>query len=278
MKYVASTIKYVFAHFLPLMLLAALPAIDIVVLFEPNGFGLLAPWSFPEGVKFLDVFFLVFNRETVTVYPYLFPVVLLILTACVSYSLGVVDKHFRVGKFTLRSPFAVINDCFLPTGIMILLLAAIYLVAKFLIVCVFSLLSFIMGRIGLPIVAIGFVLTVIGVVAVIGVILISVPLMYTSATMLVYGYSFTEAFGVALKLGSKEKKKAVDFGIVGAFMIYTILIAAIDALPVTAAASIPISFVLTAFLIQYSCVFVMVSFFDLSGIERRDVKNNRYGG
>ncbi len=277
MKYVTSTIKYLFAHFFPLMLLAALPATGIVVLLEPNGFGLLAPWSFPEGVKFLDVFFLVFNREIVTVYPYLFPVVLLVLTACVSYSLGVVDKHFRVGKFTLRSPFAAINDCFLPTGIMIVLLAAIYLIAKFLLVCLFALLSYLLVKIGLPIVAIGFILTVTAIVAVVGVILISIPLMYTSATMLVYGYTFKEAFGVALKIGSKETRKAIDVGIAGAFLAYTIIIAAIDALSLPAAASVPINVILTAFLIQFSCVFVMVSFFDLSGIERRDLADRRYG-
>ena len=277
MKYVASTIKYVFAHFFPLMLLAIIPAVGIVVLLEPNGFGLLAPWMLTERISFSDVFFLVFNREIVTVYPYLFPVVLLILTACVSYSLGVVDKHFRVGKFTLRSPFAAINDCFLPTAIMILLLAIIYLIAKFLLVCVFSLLSYLLVKIGLPIVAIGFFLTLIAIFAVVGVILISVPLMYTTTTMLVYGYSFTVSFGVALKIGSKEQRKGINAGITLAFLVYTIIIAAIDAFPLSAAISIPINVILTAFLIQFSCVFVMVSFFDMSGIERRDLIDRRYG-
>ena len=277
MKYVASTIKYVFAHLFPLMLLAIIPAVGIVVLLEPNGFGLLAPWMLTERISFSGVFFLVFNREIVTVYPYLFPVVLLILTACVSYSLGVVDKHFRVGKFTLRSPFAAINDCFLPTAIVILLLATIYLIAKFLLVCVFSLLSYLLVKIGLPIVAIEFLLTLIAIFAVVGVILISVPLMYTTTTMLVYGYSFTVSFGVALKIGSKEQRKGINAGITLAFLVYTIIIAAIDAFPLSAAISIPINVILTAFLIQFSCVFVMVSFFDMSGIERRDLIDRRYG-
>lgn len=275
-KYAIATVKYVFAHVLPLTLIAALPAAGIAALLEPNGFGLLASWSLGEATTFADVFFLIFNRDVVTVYPYLFPVVLLAMAASVSYILGVTDKHFRVGKFSLRSPVALINDCFLPTGLTLLVLSVVYLLAKFLLVCVLSLFSLILKSLGVPFMAMGFLLTLLTVAYVVFAITQIVPVMYTSTTMLVYGYSVGDAFGVALKLGSKEKRRDVDFGLVGAFVLYAVLVAVLDVVPLSPAIALPITAVLTALLIEYCCVFVMLSFFDMSEIERRDEAKKGY--
>ena len=165
MKYVKATVIYLFSHFPRLIVLSVLPAAVVALFMNPQGFGLFIPVDRLSVVEsFSDVFFLVFDRNLILKWPYMILVGLLLLELCISYTMGIVEKHFRVGKLSLRQPLANINNCSIAVLKTFGLLVAIYIVYRFLLVCLLTLLVYVLGSFSVAAVWISVVIAIISTV------------------------------------------------------------------------------------------------------------------
>lgn len=272
MKFLRATASYLFAHLPKLLLLSAVPAAVFAFLLRPDGCGLVfVPASLRGDMPFSEVFFLVFGRDVMTKYPYIIPVGVLLLQVSISYTMGVVEKHFRVGKLSLGHPMRNINNCFAPVFKVSAVVLLLYLLFKLLLTCLLTFVSFVMGYVRCSSVAVSAAMSSVAVCAA-ALFLVAVrPIMFTAATMLVYGYSFIDAFGVTFKRGSQAWAELVL-----ALMVPFALYVSVSALLVLAGAGYVISSlvmtVANAAIIQYVVVYVLVAMFEQSGIERRDKK------
>lgn len=276
MKYAKETISYMlsnFARFLLLFAMALIPSAIVAFFMDPQGFGLIIPVSQIREIEgFSDIFFLVFSKRLTTQYPYILPIALLLISVSMSYTVGMVDRHFRTGRLSLRNPLSLMNNCFLPILATMFLLAIIYLLFKFILVCVLSLLTLILGsfKVGEVIITVA-----IGIISVVGFCFLLVfvrPIIFTSPNMLVYGYSFKDAFGVTLKMGEKADKFQLNVALILPFAIYILIGAIMAILPLGFWVQTIVHTVIIALLMNYLTTYVMTAMFDLSGIERRDKK------
>ena len=272
-KYVKMTSKYLISHIFRLLALSIIPAAVVAFFMQPEGVGLIIPTTAVSGVeKFSDIFFLVFKRELITRYPYMIPVGLVLMLLCISYTMGIEEKHFKTGKLSFRQPLSTLNNCVPPVFKVFTLLALIYVVYKILVVCVLTLFVFVLENLGA---ASLWVSVVVGILSAIGFIalLVSVrPLMFASATMLVYGYSFKDAISSAIGLNGADEKTSLNFALIFPFIIYLVVSSLMVGLSVPVLAQEIVNSVMIALIMQYVTTYVLVAMFELSGIERRDCK------
>lgn len=279
MKYVKATLKYLFSHFPRLIVISVIPAAFAAFLMEPQGFVVIMGAETLEKVHtFADVFFLVFNRNLILRRPYLIVIGLLLFMISISYTMGIVEKHFKVGKLSLKNPFSNINNCFSSVFKAFGLLIIIYIVYKFLLVCVLMLLSLILGGLNLGQVWISVVIGLLSAAGFIGLLILVRPIMFTAATMLVYGYLFKDAFSVALKLGEGKDKTALNFALCLPFAVYFVISALLGILGAPYIAVSLVHTVMLSLLVQYVVVYVLIAMFDMSGIERRDQRKYYWEG
>ncbi len=203
-------------------------------------------------------------------YPYVLPIALLLVTVSMSYQVGMVDRHFRTGRLSLRNPLSLMNNCFVPILAAFLILVVIYLLFKIILVCVLSLLTLILGsfKVGEIIIAVAM-----GAISMVGFcfLLVAVrPIMFTAANMLVYGYSFKDAFGVTLKLGESADRFQLNVALLFPFLCYILTGALLTVIGVGVLVQAIVHTIIIALLITYVTTYIMVAMFDLSGIERRD--------
>ena len=272
MKYVKATLRYLFAHFPKLMAIAAVPAAVVAFFMQPQGFGLVLTVKQLEAVEsFSDVFFLVFSRNLILRWPYMIFVALLLIMLCISYTMGVVEKHFRVGKFSLRQPFSNINNCFVSVFKVFSLLVVIYIVYKFLLVCVLTLFTYVLGNFYVADVVIAVVMAVISLAGFLFLLILLRPIIYAAATMLVYGYYFKDALGVAIKITEKDRLE-LNIALIFPFAVYFTVSLLLIILSAHWIVLVVVHTLLIAVLLQYVTVYVLIAMFELSGIERRDVR------
>lgn len=267
------TSKYLFPHILRLLTLAIAPAAVVAFFMQPAGFGLIIPTEAVSGIeKFSDIFFLVFKRELITRYPYMIPVGLILMLLCISYTMGMEERHFKTGKLTFRQPFSTLNNCVPPVIKVFSLLVVIYVVYKILVVCVLTLFVFVLENLGAAPLWVTVVVGILSALGFIALLVIVRPLMFTSATMLVYGYSFKDAFSAAIGLDGAGDKMALNFALIFPFLIYLVVSTVMVGLTVPTLVQSIVNSVLIALMMQYVTTYVLVAMFELSGIERRDCK------
>ena len=90
--------------------------------------------------------------------------------------------------------------------------------------------------------------------------------------MLIYGYTFKDAMGVTVKMGDKQSVKEIDLALLLPFAIYMLIRVLGVAVGINEIVAEIILSVVTVFLLQYATTLIFVAFFDLTGIERRDLK------
>jgi hypothetical protein len=252
---------------------AIVPAIIIAFFMQPKGFGILFTVEDLSRVEyFSDIFFLAFNKNLFLQYPYMIVVGLGVILTCVCYTMGMLERHFKTGKLSLRRPFSMMNNAFIPALIVLSLLFAVYMVFKLLIVCVLTLHVLIFSSLNMSYFAMTIIIGIIGIVGFVFALKICCPIMLSGATMLIYGYTFKDAIGVTVKMGEKQSVKEINLALLLPFVIYMLIRALGVALGINEIIAEIILSVVTAFLLQYVITLMFVVFFDLTGIERRDLK------
>lgn len=273
MKYVKMTLEYLYKNFLRMFSVAIVPAIIIAFFMQPKGFGILFTVEDLSRVEyFLDIFFLAFNKNLFLQYPYMIVVGLGVILTCICYTMGMLERHFKTGKLSLRRPFSMMNNAFIPALIVLSLLFAVYMVFKLLIVCVLTLHVLIFSSLNMSYFAMTIIIGIIGIVGFVFVLKICCPIMLSGATMLIYGYTFKDAIGVTVKMDEKQSVKEINLALLLPFVIYMLIRVLGVALGINEIIAEIILSVVTAFLFQYVITLMFVVFFDLTGIERRDLK------
>ncbi len=202
---------------------------------------------------------------------YIWPVVVISICQIAGTTLimSTVDKHFKTGKLSLRMPFRLINNTVFP------------ITAGVVVMCVFSILwRFIeFGLTSLTLVlcdAFGFApqatVAVIGLLAAVLFffhVLITTPILFWAPTMFIYGYGFRDAAATSFKMISGQK----------VFRGLFVPLAVCAAVQLTAgflnpyyAVSCVVDFFVFLATNVYVPVYVMITFYEISGLDRRDLK------
>lgn len=202
---------------------------------------------------------------------YLWPVVVVaILQTCgASLIMSVVVRHFRTGKLTLRSPWSMINNSIFPIAIGVIVMSVMSIVWRFLLFGLVMLVQVIAHAASL---STGAALAIIAAVAVVMFILHVItitPILFWAPIMFIYGYRFRDAAAMSFKLIS-GKKLYIQLLLPMLFCVGVQLLVGFLQLHVVIACAI--GCVIFLFTNSYAILFTMVTFYDISELERRDVK------
>lgn len=275
MKYVKATLKYIFGHFPRIMLISVVPALFFAFFLHPDAFGIIVRAEDIKNVTgFIDELYLCFNPAVTFKRPYLILIGFALLLVSVSYTMGMIEKHFKVGRLSLRSPLSNVNNCVLPVALMLLIILLAYFVYRLLLFCVLTLLLKILGMAAGNWVS-AFV-WVIGFVGMLALVLILKPVLFTATTMLVYGYSFKDAMGVSLKLCEGVGRVETDFALALPFVSEMLMGTLLAVFKTPFVVSAIINTVVITLMLQYVVAFSLIAMYDLAGLERRDLKKFDY--
>lgn len=273
MQYVRLTFQYMRKAFLILAAVNLPAAVVLGIFTRPMRTLTFLPEYLQTAVSgFWDTFWLIFGRDATTkVYPVILVFLLLLLGVCVSFSL--IEKHMRVGKLHFTGAVKQINSYFLPVLIMLAILAVLTLVYSLLQTGMLTLLHFIISGNGKPVLAGVIVSAAVALVLFVLAVAAFCSTVYLASMMTIYGYSFRDGYAAAFRLTSHNTG-----GIVAGLLFPTLLVAVVRIglgfVPMPLFAFQIIGCVLYLFLLVYLVSFIMVSLFDLSGMERRDCKRH----
>lgn len=225
--------------------------------------------------SFKDIFWLFFNRyATAHVYP--LAIIFIALILCASLSLSVIEKHFRVGKLMLKAPLRQINNYFLPVLFTFLILSLILIIYGLVQSGLLTLLHMLVSGKGEPSVLTLILATLLSLTLFVLSVAAAFSTLYWTPMMVIYGFSFRDAAASSLRLIDRNTGK-VFFGVLFPFLVVAVLqtvFSFINNIYVSKALAV----VLYLFLIVYLVCYIMVSMFDLSGMERRDRDKSAIGG
>ena len=267
MTYVSKTFSYIVKSLRLLLPIALLPAVLLGVFSKPMSFITFIPsYGATEVKSFGDIAWLIFDRHSFT---FIYPII--IIFVALTLSLSVIEKHFRIGKLMLKAPVQDVNSSLFPTLKTLAVMAGIYLVWKFILTGIVTLLHFIISGQGVPsAVNIAVVATIIAAIFLFSLYL-CLPSVLWAPLMLTFGYSFVDAFIEAPKLTGKAVFK-LFIALVFPFAVVILFQYVIEFLPLHIIAVKALAVAEYMFLIVYIVSFMMIATFDLTGLERRDIK------
>lgn len=262
------TFSYLKKHFLLPTLAMLVPAVAACFLYTPyweisfvSGFD-FAPYR-PAGETFL----ILFSDSWQYVWPVLIVSALQVFGAAIIMS--ALDRHFRTGSLSLKSPVRLINISVFPIAIGVVVMSVTAIILRFLLFGLVSLVQVILGAMSA---APGAALALIAAIA-IGLFilhtLIIIPMLIWAPIMFIYGYKFRDAAALSFKLISGKK---LFWGLFLPMLICAGLQLLIGFLQVHAAIACAVSFVVFLFTNVYVTVFTMIAFYDISDLDRRDVE------
>lgn len=264
MHYAVKTVKYIFKNFWRILLLAIVPALLLGLFTKPAAiFDYFASVDY-YGSKhdFWDVFVKISFFECVWWKILIGFAALAMFTAV---SLGIIQRHFKVGQFSFGKTLTYLNDN-------IIMVTAVFVVALFAI----TLAQFLISGIIMFVAVFATSFTQYAVFSVIGIsivyflmlILFSMGMMW-SAEMLETGASFFAGFGLAMR-----KVRGHVFSLfVGITVPVSVLFAEACLFAyLNVSFAFAINMVTYLFIYMYYTAFAVVAYYDICGIEREDVK------
>lgn len=271
MTYVAKTFSYLVKSLRLSVPIALLPALFLGIFLKPLSFITFLPnYGATFVTSFGDIAWLIFAKYSLT---YVYPIILIFvsLTLCCALLMSVVEKHFRIGKLMLKAPVQDVNSSLFPVLKTLAVMTGGYLLWKFLLTGITTLLHFIMSGQGTPTALNIVILAVIIAALFLFLLFIILPSILWAPLMLTFGYSFVDACIEAPKLTGKAVFK-LFIALVFPFAVVILLQYVVEFLPLHIVAVKAIAVVEYLFLIIYIVSFMMVAAFDLTGLERRDEK------
>lgn len=271
MTYVAKTFSYMKKSFWLLALIALVPAVLFGLFVRPLGFITFVPdYATTTVTSYADIAWLIFDRYAIT---YVYPIIIIFITTVVSVSLAlsVIEKHFRTGRLMLKAPLQDINSSLFPTLKTLAVVTGIYLLWKFILSGLVTLMHFLISGSGTPNSVTVIVVSVLIAAVFLVTVFFGVPTLLWAPLMLTFGYSFVDALIEASRMSGKANWKlfaAFIFPLVIIILLQCIL----ELLPIPIVAMKAIAAVFYLFLIMYLSALMMVAVFDLTELERRDIK------
>lgn len=179
------------------------------------------------------------------------------------------DRHFRTGMLSLKSPVRLINISVFPIAIGVVVMSLTAIILRFLL---FGLVSLVQVIFGAASVVPGATLAVIAAVAmglfVLHALLLLPMLMWAPITF-IYGYKFRDAAALSFKLISRKK---LFWSLFLPMLVCAGVQLLVGFLQVHAAIAYAVNFVVFLFTNVYTTVYTMIAFYDISGLDRRDIE------
>lgn len=270
MKYAIPTLKYIVRNF-PRLLLGIAPVTVAAVFFlHPINTFVYNPSAVPAGLKdFPALFFWQFRSEISSRwYLHIAFAVIHLLTCC--YLTAIVEKDFKVGRLSVRSPLYNINNTFPPVAKAYFVIGTTFFVYKLLLTCIFTLISYVLLSAGVAVLYSDIVIATLALILFFVYVGFSHSLFLAPVTMLIYGYTFRESFGVTIKLGDKSQNLSVIIGLAAPFIIQFIVCYLMAVLPTPNIVYRVVEAVLLSLISLYIVVYSLVTGYSISGVPRRD--------
>ena len=275
MIYVSKTFSYMRKSFWLLALISLVPALLLGLFVRPMGFISFVPdYASTTVTSYADIAWLIFDRYA-TVYVYPIVLIFVTLVICMSLALSVIEKHFRTGRLMFKAPLQDINSSLFPTLKMLSVITAAYLLYKFILSGLVTLLHFLISGSGAPNTVTIVIVAVVVVALFFLMMFFAVPVLLWTPLMLTFGYSFADAFIAASRMASKAFWK-LFLALVLPFVAVILVQCVLELLPLHIAALKAVAAVMYLFVIMYMSALMMVAMFDLTELERRDVKDKYY--
>lgn len=223
-------------------------------------------YNFNPFISFGELFGMVFDDY----WKYVWPVVLISTLQITASSLimSAIDRHFRTGKMSLRSPFRLMNMSIVPILLSVLIMCAVGIVWRFVLYGLVSLAQTIAAAASFNSTATIVIITLIALVLFYLHVMIIVPMLYWAPLMFVYGYGLRDAASYSFKMIGGKKLFA-------GLIIPMFLCAGIQLLTgflgAHVAVATAVNFAVYLFTNMYVTVYVIVSFYNISELDRRDV-------
>ncbi len=272
MNYIKETLKYIFKTFFPLAAILILPAVVLGVFVKPMSSISFIPDYAVTGVEsYSDVFRLVFRASHIkNVYPPVLIFLSLFLGMCFGFSF--IEKHFRTGrKILFQNPVAGINETFFPVLTVLMICTLLMVLYSLILISVVYLLHIILSGDGLPSVLNIIVSTFVSISIFILFIALTGPVIFMIPLKMTYGYAFSDAFSSAFAIMGKKAFKIIFSGVFP-FLLVAIIEYVLTFFTLYDFITIIISICMYLFIIMYVISYVMIVMFDVSGLERRDIK------
>lgn len=213
-----------------------------------------------------ETFFIIFGDSWL----YLWPIVLVSILQAVSASLvmSAIDKHFRTGKLTLRSPTRLLNYSIGPLAVGIAVMSVVSIIWRFVLFGLVSLVQVTSGAIGLNAGATLAIICVLALALFVVHVLIITPVLYWAPIMFIYGYRLRDAAALSFKLISGKR---LFMGLLLPMLPCVGIEMLIGFLKVHTAISCAVGGAVFLFTNIYIVVYVILSFYRISDLDRRDI-------
>ena len=262
------TFSYLKKNFLLPVLAMLIPAVAACFLHTPYWeVSFVAAFDFNPYRRAGETFLILFGDSWQYVWPVVLVAALQVVGAAIIMS--AMDRHFRTGRLSLKSPWRLINISVFPMAVGVALMSAVSVLARLL---MFGLVSLVQVTFGAVSAAPGMVLAFISAIAV-GVfflhILAILPMLMWTPVMFIYGYKFRDAAAMSYKMIAGKK-------LFWSLFLPMLLCAGVQLLvgflQVHTAISCAVSFVIFLFTNVYTTVYTMIVFYDISDLDRRDIQ------
>lgn len=202
---------------------------------------------------------------------YFWPVIVISIFQVVGATLtmAAVDKHFRTGKLSLRMPMRLVNNAIFPMTVGVAVMCVISILWRFALFGLVSLVQVLAGSFNLmPQVTIAIVAVVAAVLFFFHVLVIT-PMLFWAPIMSIYGYRFRDAAATSFKMLSGKR---VFRGMVWPLIVCAAIQIGMGFLDLHYAVSCVVDFVIFLATNVFVTVYAIVTFYEISGLDRRDVK------
>lgn len=223
-------------------------------------------FNYQPYVSIGDTFRIMFGDS----WQYVWPVVVISIFQILASSIvmSAIDRHFRTGRLSLRSPGRLLNYSIFAITVGVIAMCIVSIIERFVLFGITILLQTIFMAAGVSVSAALSVISIVAVLMFVLHVLIITPILYWAPAMFVYGYRFRDAAAASIKLISGKK---LFSGIViplipcvGIQLLVGFLNSPDWALCLT-------GFFLFLFTNLYITVYVILSFYHISDLARRDV-------
>ena len=269
MKYTVQSSKYVFKNFIYLFPFAILPALFLAISTDEKLItsvimnfvgGSIGEWTFIELFRAISV--ISFGSTLSIVFGF---IGIVSLVPCVALLMALLEKHMRIGKQTFNGLWGKLNDNFISTAGVVLLVIGIYELWALLL----SAFLFFLSRITIAVVAYTFVVLVFIAFHVLLMLMIGAIYLWLPC-MQITGFRAVEALTYSYQLMSPIKAKIV--------MMQLAILTFTEALICVCAVFLPMAIVfksiatiLYASILMIFCVRMQIAYFDRDQIERADL-------
>lgn len=268
MKYGLITIKYLKKHFLKLLPFVLLPALALAF---TNNIASFVRFFFnfdanANNVWTIYSFFTVVGAKSWSMG--IMAILVLMFFECLLF--GGIDRHLKVGKFSYGKSFSALNET-----VMIVVPCLLILVVAFELVAFLTAVIIYFFQIVMPAIAIfGGIIFTIAIYT--GLMMLLIQFLMVIPAVLVVGYPIKDACVFSTKMVSGKTKETMLLVLI--LMGASIILSAVASLFASAFILFVVDALIYIFLMMFVTVYIMVTFFDLSGETRRDLigKNKKY--